>query len=316
MFMNNRYYSVAAEGQPTPESEVHYFTHPTADRSWPGIDAYENSELLDGVRGLRPGEFLLADSEFEPDLEGRGRFISIADMRRTREESWRSDFSFEFAFGQLIVRSVSIREAARAVAMKPFETARQAMHEYAAMRYLNHLAPPPNAHSSFRPLGFHAPHSGGGTVLISAYELSVLSYDNLFWNPEQPPTAPEAARALGNCALGLGYLHRLGIDYGDAQIKNFASGSIGGIRHVDLESAHMMHERAGQVDPLRGEQRVGANIRTLYNSLDKHGIDYAEPFMKHFVPLYVGMVNQPDSRLPEEVRPTEPSIAAIVIDAA
>lgn len=314
--MNSRHFSVAAEGLSTAVGEVHYFTHPVPGDGKMGITGFEDAELLDSLRGLQPGEFLLAGTEFEPDLQSQGRFINIADMKRTREDSWRDNFSFEFAFGQLIVQSMSIRETAQAVAMKPFETAREAAHEYAAMRFLNSLAPPPNAHSSFKPLGFHAPQSGGGTVLVSAFELSVISYDNLFWNPVQPPTVPEAARALGNCALGLGYLHRLGIEYGDAQIKNFASDSIGGIRHVDLESAQMLLERGGLVDPLRAEQRTIDNIRTLFHSLAiVHDVDYSKAFMDHFAPLYVGMINQPDSRLPEDARPTELTIDDIIADA-
>lgn len=296
--MAPRHYSVAFDGEATPVGEVNLFV-PEQRRPDEQAD-FEDRDLLDRVRGLGYGKFMLSGYEFSgldsDDLEGR--FVENEDLKHTREESQREH---GVIFGQLVLSSGFDNEATKLVAIKPFESARQAVHEYSVMTYLNTLAEPPRAHSSFKPIGFYVfDKPGGETGVITEYDETVISYDNLFWNPDRQPTEDETRKALGYSALGLGYLHGLGISFGDAQIKNFAKGNQG-VRHIDVESAQTMRNKRGIIDPLEANRKITGNLSCLLGSLNRYE-DMTASFMKDFVPVYTGMVSQPASRLPEESR--------------
>lgn len=267
---------------------------------------FENPVLLDRVRSVSYGDILLNEWEF-PGLGHRslaGRFVEdeSGTMRRTREDSRRAQQadSSGMLFGQLVIVSESDNEAVEAVVVKSFDTAREAVHEHVVMTYLNGLAPPPRAHSSFRPLGFYAFPGTTETGLVTSYDETVISYDNLFLNPDREPTQPQVEKAMTNCGLSLGYLNARGINYRDAQIKNNAAGN-GGVRHVDPESAESMVEIDGSVDPERAVVKIAASISVLFRSLRRGG-DYTDTIRDTFIPVYEGMVNQPYSRLPIEAR--------------
>lgn len=307
--MSAEYTSVAFDGLVTPIEGVNYFTPEKIEPQL--VPNFDDPEMLDMVRGLPTGHVLLSDAVFMPDIMSTARFVEIDALKRTREDTQRGE---EFKFGQLIVGSMSVREAAMFVAVKPHDTARQAVHEYSVMRFLNSLSPAPFAHSTFEPIGFYANPQGGKTSLITHYELSVISYDNIFWHPDFAPTLPEVRHALGNCALSLGYLHARGIENGDNQIKNNASGSIGGARYNDPESYRSMFTRRNEVDPIVAQQRTRDNIVTLLRSIRRNGEDYDEQFMVDFAPVYLGMINQPASQLPIDARLTAEDLYDIVED--
>lgn len=296
--MSSRYFSVAFDGESTAVGEAELFV--PEPRLSVETAEFEDAALLDKVRSLYYGNFMLLGSEFEgldPDNLS-ARFVENADLKRTREESQRER---GVMFGQLVLSSRYDSEATKLVAIKPFEAARQAIHEYMVMSYLNSLAPPPHAHSSFKPLGFYVfEKPGGETGLITEYDETVISYDNLFWNPDRQPTEDETRKALGYSALGLGYLHRLGISFGDSQIKNFAKGNQG-VRHIDVESADSMRNKRGVIDPIDARRKILGNLSCLLGSINRFE-DLTERFMTDFVPVYTGMASQPNSKLPAEAR--------------
>lgn len=308
--MNEKHYSAAFDGKSSPIGEITFYEHRNSDVK-AGTLHFSDDVLLDTIRGIPYGDILLDAAAFRGLRLNllRGRFIEDASgtMRRTREASRRENDpnGARILFGQLVMTSATDYEAVEAVAVKPFDSARLALHEHLVMDYLNTIAPPPRAHSSFKTLGFYAYPDSQQTGIITQYDETVISYDNLFWNPLTVPLA-QLDKALAACGLGLGYLHAHALSYSDASVKNAASGNYG-IRHIDMESAQTMRSRDGTIDPDVAIRSTRANIVSLIRSIGETS-NYADLIDRSFAPMYVSMVSRPGSLLPEACRLTVPDV--------
>jgi len=298
-----RHFSTAIDGPSMPTGKVELLdlaSHAPLSQD----NVLENSSLAEAVSSVSYGDFLLVSSEFSGlDMDGAvARFIEdgSGNMEKTREDSQRRQFG-EIKFGQLLLSSSGETEASELVVVKAFPSSRTAANDFATMTYLNDLAKPSTNHSSFRPIGFYVFPEGGLSAVITVYDQPVISYDNVFLNPDMQPSARKAGSALSYIGFALGYLHGKGISFGDTQVKNFAKGNTG-VRYNDTESMRSMVNKRGQINPIDAYEKCRNNITTLLRSLRKGNRDYSEEIMLHFAPVYKGMVQQPGSAIPEEAR--------------
>ena len=191
-----------------------------------------SSDVKDAVRRLGVGGYLLDEFKFQ-DLaynpgDSRATMYEVEDFEKGRQKN-----SHGLIFGQLVLRSQYDREKQALVAIKPHDTPKDAMHEFNVTNYINGYGKPTRPILAFEPLGFHRFEDTGQYGLITRYDEAVISYDNVFWDPEFEPTEEQVRKALGKCGVALAMIHNFGLSHGDAQVKNFASDNHG-IRLIDL----------------------------------------------------------------------------------
>lgn len=295
-------FDVSFSGPRMPEGSVEFFSPPSGFKADPIDGQLYSPKLTERVKAIDPGDFLLVRRAFR-DLEQDGvigQFIEGAELEYGREEH-----AHDVRFGQLNLSSPFDRQRTELVAMKGFHRPKDAAHEFGVMQYLNRYARPSVTKvSALDTLGFYRMPDTGETALITAYDESVISYDNLFWNPEQPPTEEELHKALSRCAFALGTLHHRGLTHGDAQVKNLAVDNKG-VRFIDLESAQAFPGKNGRADFLRTTERIADDIRTFAGSLVSRSeveIDFTEPLTSSFLSRYQRVVRLPSSRVPVEAR--------------
>lgn len=202
-----------------------------------GSDSRLRSDVLHARVGAMPaGSLLLVHREFKVlDSTGlSGIFVEDPDLSKGRQESAHGLF-----FGQLVLNSEGDYDRPELVAVKPYETdVKGAIHELAANTYVNSVDGRPRA---FTPLGFWRDDENG-IHLITRYEHSVQSFDNIFWaSPLVDPHALEPARVQKAARLsmyGLGLLHGLGMQHVDPQAKNMGTDSEK-VRFIDLEESRV-----------------------------------------------------------------------------
>ncbi len=211
------------------------------------------------VGAVDPGMVMLDGKEFGQfdELGLRARFIEDLALGRSREQS-----AHGLYFGQMVLDSVSDHQRPELVAVKLFENDPEgAIHELTLNTYVNSL----DGHNrAFSPLGFWR-DTQGNLNLLTRYEHSVQSYDNILWaHPDEDPDAlePEKIRkAVRMSMFGVGLLHGLGLRHGDAQAKNLGTDSEK-VRFIDLESATLQP----RLQTEEGRETAVADIDTFLES--------------------------------------------------
>jgi hypothetical protein len=250
-------------------------------------------ETFDAISGMNAGQFLLLPGAFR-DLDARAARAHVnmrPDMRFAREASRN-----QVGFGQLVVADPDHRARVEYIAMKPYETPQHAANEFGAMSAVNALARQGKLSPSLQPLGFYRRPEDGSVAMMTRYEHSVLTLDNLFWDPNFAPSERQMRAALGHCALSLGELHYNGIAHVDAQVKNIAADNQGN-RYVDLEDSREFALRDSILDPNVVGQLLEVDVRDCLESLNGHGVDLID---ESFTPAYLDIVSMPGSAVPTE----------------
>ncbi len=277
-----------------------------------------SSKVKDAIRGLEVGGYLLDEFKFQDLAYNPG--TSSAIMYEVEDfEKGRQKNSHGLIFGQLVLRSQYDREKQAMVAIKPHDTPKDAMHEFNVTNYINGYGKPTRPILAFDTLGFHRFEDTGQYGLITRYDEAVISYDNIFWDPEFEPTQEQVRKALGKCGMALAMIHNFGLAHGDAQIKNFASDNHG-IRFIDLESAKpFARTSTGAKDPDAILYQVKDDISTFVNSLhtgvevdDSETGIFRSELLDTFSVLYAEHIKHPSSKLPKDARPKDADIKAII----
>lgn len=269
-------------------------------------------ELLPLIRTLELGHTLLDTEQFE-ELQEAGAKATIIEVDEFG--SGRQKNSHGLIFGQMAMSSLFDLEKQVFIAVKPFDTVKDAAREYAFSEYLNGLTRSNGNRLTFNPLGFHRFEDNGQFALITELEESVISYDNTFWDPNVEPTSAQVERALSRCAFGLAKLHLYGISHGDAQVKNMAADN-SGIRFVDLESADLLPRANGALEPYSAKYEMSRDIArfvgSLNSGLDSEPIDYSDQAIAAFDEHYIHVLHHPSSNIPDEAILTREEIKDIV----
>lgn len=117
--------------------------------------------------------------------------------------------------------------------------------ELVATKYLHRLRVPSEMHASlainkrfgdqlaFAPIGFIKRPAEIG--YLTRYEHSVITLDNVLWQPNSPQE--KRLDAMARAGLWMSALHNHGVIHGDAQAKNIAFDSSNKPRYPDLEKA-------------------------------------------------------------------------------
>lgn len=303
-------YDIRIANEPILEGEVAYFAQPGA----PELHGFESiaNQLRPALRDIEPGGFLLARDQFEV-LEEDGTHAELFEC----EEFYygRHKNSHGLLFGQLALSSEVDRGRQVFAALKPFDTMREAFHEYAATLYVNNFRADETRPLAFQPLGFHRMHSGE-IALLTEYDPTVTSFDNIFWDVDKPPTPNEVAKALAYCVVGLARLHAYGLNVNDAQVKNHAADNIGP-RFVDLEAVTPFPTEEGVFDIERIRFGITQDIGQFVNSLTT-GIEDPEdapdyrPQLHIAFERYPGYVRHPSSYVPHGAVLTSEEIATVI----
>lgn len=258
-------------------------------------------DLLHAIRGMEPGTFLFLEEEFTGIADPPAtevQFFLRPELARGREASRHA-----VQFGQLVFRSES-DAGTELVAVKPFDFAKDAAHEYGAVSYVNDLHPNGSRPLGWRLLGFFR-GDNNAVSLITAYDDSVKTYDGTFWNPNRTPGDREVRRALGQCAYSLASIHYHLGSHGDAQVKNIGVDRIG-IRYIDLESFVRFHADEGGSFREAILEDIGKFLNSLnvvQESTSGEQIvldrDYTPALAPYFVSPYLRIVQSAQSPLPE-----------------
>jgi hypothetical protein len=290
--MSRRFSAEVASGEQLPVGEVRFMqdkaTQPPARGR--GFVARETRRSLSNMQG---GDYLLLPGAFKDvGRDGTTAHVNLHPQQGYTREASRN----QVRFGQLVVNDPDSRERVELVAIKPLDTPGRAAREFGAMSVVNGLAAQGRMSPALTPLGFFRNPEDGRVALMTRYEHSVLTLDNLFWDPNFTPTERISRAALGHCAISLGELHSNGIAHTDAQIKNIAADN-NGIRYVDLEGVQELAMASGHVDAFAAKRLIEIDVRDCLESLNGHAADYIE---ESFVPIYRDIVTQPSSLVPAE----------------
>jgi len=252
-------------------------------------------ELVEWIRETPAGSFAL-DRRFLPGISDQAhtaQFIEIEEHSKTREESARH----QVRFGQLLLHSPDDAEQSLYVAVKPFNTPRQAAHEYAVASYFSNGSIP--GITTFRPLGVFNYAFGDGKNkygVMSNYRHSVRSLDTVLWNPNAVNDAAMVSKALGRAALTLGTLHINEWTHGDAQVKNIAWDILQPVQTtflIDVEEARPFPRWGGRIEPMAAAQNVREDIkwflRTALYLKKNSSPDYEDLVKNNFCIGYTGM---------------------------
>lgn len=152
----------------------------------------------------------------------------------------------EVAFGRIMGHNPNVRsETARfSVAMKPFNRARDALHEMYGYMLLKELGV-----ETFQPIGVFPAKKGSHCIVLSENRKDLMSLDRDEWvigrdvsTVDQAETAVRNNKTVTEIAQTLAFLHSNGVFHPDGQIKNFAityDGQIGVIDTENLKSSEV-----------------------------------------------------------------------------
>ena len=186
----------------------------------------------------------------------------------------RKDSVHRVKFGNMIIPEQSSALTTQPVAIKPVESARHAVREYKAEKYLNKEG----EQLAFRTLGFTK--TGGNFSTITEFDQGVVSYDNILLQESHKPTEPKIAEALTVAAQTLVILNSKGLVHGDFQVKNTASDINGRTRIIDLTTIGKLHDM----------EDVSDDILLYAESLTRFGTQLSpvsqQQFDDHFLHIY------------------------------
>lgn len=168
-------------------------------------------------------------------------------------------------FGNLQIVGTDGTKTLRAVAMKNTGTT-DVFIEIGNMLRLNRLGTTaetePLSPLSFKPYGI-AINKNGNLILVSEFDPSVRSFDNIFWCHDRQPHKLEYLRAMEYAAITLGFLHSQRITHGDARVRNIATDGEG-VRIIDLESMRF-HDDNNPDEYLKNA--IMNDLETFFDSL-------------------------------------------------
>lgn len=186
----------------------------------------------------------------------------------------RKDSIHRVKFGNMIIPEQSSTLTTQPVAIKPVGSARHAVREYKAERYLNKAG----EQLAFRTLGFAK--TRGNFSTITEFDQGVVSYDNILLQESHKPTEPKIAEALTVAAQTLVILNSKGLVHGDFQVKNTASDINGRTRIIDLTTIGKLHDM----------EDVSDDILLYAESLTRFGTQLSpvsqQQFDDHFLHIY------------------------------
>lgn len=156
----------------------------------------------------------------------------------------RKDSVHRVKFGNMIIPEQSSALTTQPVAIKPVESARHAVREYKAEKYLNKEG----EQLAFRTLGFTK--TGGNFSTVTEFDQGVVSYDNILLQESHKPTESKIAEALTVAAQTLVILNSKGLVHGDFQVKNTASDINGRTRIIDLTTIGKLHDMEDMSDDI------------------------------------------------------------------
>ena len=186
----------------------------------------------------------------------------------------RKDSIHRVKFGDMIIPEQSSTLTTQPVAIKPVKSARHAVREYKAERYLNKAG----EQLAFRILGFTK--TGGNFSTITEFDQGVVSYDNILLQESHKPTESKIAEALTVAAQTLVILNSKGLVHGDFQVKNTASDINGRTRIIDLTTIGKLHDM----------EDVSDDILLYAESLTRFGTQLSpvsqQQFDDHFLHIY------------------------------
>lgn len=290
--------------QPQVSDPVSFLdSHTYAPR--PDRTDFVNLDLRRTLTSARDPQFLLLRDCF-PDVDPNNAEASFIPAPIGLMEVTRQNSINQVRFGQLALHTQNSRENVELVAVKPLDNTARLVNEYGAMRYMNSLDFNEGRPRAFQPVGFYRNSGSGINYLISRYEHSVISFDNVLWDPEYSPSEAEVCRVLGYCGVLLGGMHASGIMHGDAQIKNMAADNYGP-RAVDLERSQKPAMRGSEIDVLQAASFI---LHDLRYCLEDFG-DQTDLVMGSFTPPYLDALHADGSLLPDLAIPTEKDIKRI-----
>lgn len=210
--------------------------------------------------GSEPGQAYIAESEFTP---------------RPEWSEGREDSAYGVYFGELALRLDGTgveREVVIDIACKhyPLFERDRAVHEYAAMQ-LFMTEPEIRA---FEPLGVWVTDRTE-PILLSRFEHSVQSLDNLDWNHgigEPLKDHLDLIEGLQRSAQILARLHSRGYAHNDAQIKNMAVDvADGSVRLTDLTTLERVYNK-DDIDLTHWQEMVYKDLSALVASVRRVGL--------------------------------------------
>lgn len=201
----------------------------------------------------------------------KARIVVDPDLSKGRQRSMNGVY-----FGQLILDSEKSQHT-ELVAVKPLFLPKDAVREYGATVLVNDLSGP-ELPFTFTPLGFYREDTGS-TALITRFEMGVRTFDNLFWNEEEPPSQIEVAHALGFCAAALGFMHANELVHGDASPRN-----IGKDGEVSRISDLTTMRSARSLDVFSARNLFLTDIKKLFDGVqDARTVDFTDRAVRELV---------------------------------
>lgn len=254
----------------------------------------EHPELMDLMKGLDPGEFIL-DRRSLPGLSEHvtdAEFIKMPELGEGRRNSRHG-----VEFGKLIIRAADDGERSMLVAIKPFNNHQyeKAAHEYAATSLI----------ASGRWTGFHTFPTVGVLNIedldfpanVTAYHAPVHTMDGIFWNKKIMQNSDVVDHNLGRAAVAMKTEHEI-LAHLDASVRNMPVNVMLSPEEVfvnDLETVRFLeHLSHDEQDKLRRK-----DIRQFADSLflpvhevkrDRFDLpdDYMDRILQNFAVTYVG----------------------------
>lgn len=228
----------------------------------------KNRALTSIVSSLKPGEMVLDEKQFYGILDPaslQASFIEDNNLRKGRTCS-----AHGVSFGQLVLGSVFDQDLPTFIAIKPFPSkglmlhespVKALVHEWAATEHVAQLS---QYERTYLPLGLWRRQKDKAPQLITLFDESSQSLDNVFWarGKDADKTGPEKIiSALQLCTFALGVLHGAGLTHGDPQVKNFARDSKR-IRFIDLTETELMEQNTGVVQNTRENRlQIGEDFK-------------------------------------------------------
>jgi len=229
-----------------------------------------NRALSSLVSSLKPGEMVLDKKQFYGILDPESLQASYTEDHNLRKG--RTCSAHGVKFGQLVLESVFDQELPTLIAVKPFPSkglmlqespVKALVHEWAATEYIAQLS---EYERTYLPLGLWKRQSDNTPQLITLFDESSQSFDNVFWargKVAEKTGAEKIISALQLSVYALGVLHGAGVTHGDPQVKNFARDSKH-IRFIDLTEVELMQQDTGIVQSTRANRlKIGEDFKWL-----------------------------------------------------
>lgn len=276
--------SIAFSGEPLIIPKTSFGAYPDAELNPLRLKTVDSlhDQLVDHIEQIESGAINLDQREFlgVQATTATARFIPNKELGKGRQHS-----HHKLMFGQLVLKTAVDQELPTLVAVKPHDDTDTLAHEWVMYSVMNGLS---KNQQSYLQLGVWTNESGV-KQLVTLYEHSVQSFDNLFWLEEQEArgvTDGQLARGYELMFFSLGIMHGAGlvmggdVKYGDATVKNLARDS-NRIRFIDTELVKFVKRKNGSTiadDPQTADW-YKADVMQLFASSLERANSADEPVM-------------------------------------